>query len=309
MILESAHIEIKEHFLEKPYVLSFATIEKVTSVVLHVFIEGKEYISEVVPLYGYNEETEEKIVDYLNDWVADAPGKNIYDLRAEQKVNIKNHPFSVSPILVALDSFILNFKVIIEKIDFVIPTSHGEILTLDLNSNKEFKLKLSGDVETDIESLKLLQKSHLKVRADANQIYSRESASAFFKKILMEGLVNTIHYIEQPVSFDDWETLAYLKQTFPEVPIMLDESVIIDEDIWKAKKIGIEFIKLKLFKQGGIIETIRQAQLNRFLGIETVIGNGVATSISNKIENTIYSQYKECFFGASEANGFLKLLN
>lgn len=62
----------------------------------------------------------------------------------------------------------------------------------------------------------------------------------------------------------------------------------------------------KLFKQGGIKEVIQQAQLCHLLGIKVVLGNGVATKLSNQIENQIYSSFP-FFYGASEANGFLKV--
>ena len=88
---------------------------------------------------------------------------------------------------------------------------------------------------------------------------------------------------------------------------MLDESIVTDQDIYKAKSIGIEFIKLKLFKQGGIKEVVQQAQLCKLLGIKVVLGNGVATNLSNQIENHIYSS-NPIFYGASEANGFLKII-
>ncbi len=42
-------------------------------------------------------------------------------------------------------------------------------------------------------------------------------------------------------------------------------------------------------------------------GIKVVLGNGVATWISNSVEIHIYNRYREFFEPGCEANGFLKV--
>lgn len=114
-------------------------------------------------------------------------------------------------------------------------------------------------------------------------------------------------YVEQPLRADDWEDARMLASQNGDVAMMLDEPIVLDEHIQRAKDVGARFLKLKLFKQGGIREVVRQAKLAHTLGLKTVLGNGVATSVSNEIELRIQSDDPDLFYGASEANGFLKV--
>ena len=311
MILENAFL-IKETIpLKKPYVLSFCTLYEFVSIRLKLQIEGKIYESEVVPLYGYNDLTEENIFSFLNEWILHSIGKNIIELRAFAAELIKEKSFQVSPILSAIDLYYFNLfqSYSLPKLEFVIPFSYESFKKIKFNNENEYKFKLTSNIGQNIEVLESIKKMKMKnpLRVDANQIFSLQQAISFFSLILEKNLHHTISYIEQPLASDNWKAIKSLKNKFPTIPLMLDESIIADEDILRAYEYGVEFIKLKLFKQGGIKETINQAQMCKSLGIKVVIGNGVATSISNKIENIIYCNFP-CFYGASEANGFLKII-
>lgn len=311
MILENASLVKETLPLKKPYVLSFCTLYEFKSIRLKLEIGGNTYESEVVPLYGYNDLTEENIFDFLNDWILHSVGKNIIELRAIAAELIKEKSFQVSPILSAIDLYYFNVfqSSPTTKMEYVIPFSYQNFQKIKFDTKKEYKFKLSSNISQNIEVLESIKemKMNTLLRVDANQIFSLQQAISFFALIYEKDLHHTISYIEQPLANDDWEATKLLKNKFPEIPLMLDESIVTDEDIMRAYEFGIEFIKLKLFKQGGIKETINQAQLCKNLGIEVVIGNGVATSISNKIENIIYCNFP-WFYGASEANGFLKTI-
>ena len=104
-----------------------------------------------------------------------------------------------------------------------------------------------------------------------------------------------------------WDEYALIIRDYFNIPIMLDESIITIDDLKKASDIGVRYIKVKLFKQGGIKELINIIKSANLLGLGVVIGNGVATIISNIVEIEIYRKFQSFFFGACEANGHLKV--
>ncbi len=88
---------------------------------------------------------------------------------------------------------------------------------------------------------------------------------------------------------------------------MLDEAIITCQDVQRAFDLGIRYIKLKLFKQGGVSELIHLIDFAASLNMHIVLGNGVATSLGNKLELLVHQRYNKELLGASEANGYLKL--
>ena len=70
------------------------------------------------------------------------------------------------------------------------------------------------------------------------------------------SLLSNTDYIEQPLPKSDWSGTHLLSKQFEQLPIMLDEPIIDQTDLVRAKSIDVQFVKLKLFKQGGILELI-----------------------------------------------------
>lgn len=88
---------------------------------------------------------------------------------------------------------------------------------------------------------------------------------------------------------------------------MLDESIVGLEDIKMASEMGIRFIKLKLFKRGGIRELAEPSGFTNRVGIKVIPGNGVTTRLSNPIEIQVYNKHRKFFRTGCEANRFLKI--
>ena len=311
MTLQEATLEKLIFPLKKPYVLSFVTLTEFISIQLSLNIEGKKVQAEVVPLFGYNNFKPDDIYTFLEEWCNQSVGKSVIYLREEAEKLIQEKGFLVSPILTAIDVFFMEnaLKKPSPSVKFIIPFSSKDYVNISFDQNREYKLKLSNVVDQDIKVLKHLIAIQFRspIRTDANQIFTLETAIDFFEAIIENNLETKIAYVEQPVAAEDWNSITYLRKNYPQISIMLDESIVSDQDIYKAKSIGIDFIKLKLFKQGGVKEVIQQAQLCKLLGIKVVLGNGVATKLSNQIENHIFSSFP-IFYGASEANGFLKII-
>jgi L-alanine-DL-glutamate epimerase-like enolase superfamily enzyme len=147
---------------------------------------------------------------------------------------------------------------------------------------------------------------HVRFRLDANKAYTIEEAQVVYAGILSSGFNAHVDYVEQPLPVQEWSGHQLLVREFPDVPTMLDESIITKEDLARAVSMKIPFVKFKLFKQGGIRELVELSEAAWNAGIKVVLGNGVATEISNDVENAVYAGHGR-YFGASEANGFQKV--
>lgn len=319
MTISKITLEKNQYPLFKPYNLSFAKLDYFTSLQVHIESNlGQVRSAEVVPLFGYNEETEEEIEKYLKAKITELLGCEMYLARQKISQDIDRIPFSTSPLLTAIDLFeyghLLDTNL---EADFVVPTSTKEPSQLHrtIIENKEtpvtIKIKLSDNVEHDVSVLKSIENEcsskKIRLRLDANQALNLTDATKMFDFLSKSRLLKVLDYVEQPLKSEDWEGHKILRDNYNEVGLMLDESIINEKDVIKAKEIGVPFIKLKLFKQGGIKEVISLAELAYLHKINVVFGNGVATEISNRVEIGIYKEHHNLFYGASEANGFCKV--
>nr|WP_236017306.1 enolase C-terminal domain-like protein [Roseivirga sp. E12] len=184
-------------------------------------------------------------------------------------------------------------------------------IVTNLKNNDTIKIKLSGDYDLDVNALNVLSRvpnhSLHRYRLDANQAYELDSAYEFFSFLRDSKLLRYVDYVEQPLGAEDWEGHEQLLKNYADIPIMLDESIVTTSEIVRAHKIGVPFVKLKLFKQGGILELLTASQLASDLNMGIVLGNGVATKISNRVEIELYHRFKELYHAPLEANGFLKI--
>lgn len=322
--IKEVSIKKKIFPLYSPYILSIGTLHQITSLQVHLKLNNNlSSYAEVVPLYGYSTETEEQIHFFLKFAIKKLVNKTLPEARNEMEVYKESLPFSVTAILTAIDLF--SHQIPSKRnmnIDFVIPCSTENISKLrkvfneNANLGKTIKVKLSGKLNTDIKAMEILSQLHSNIRnrsyhlrLDANQAYNLTDSITLFQFINKLKIKKNIQYIEQPLRVENWFENKILSDKFSQLNVMLDESVINQKHIDICKVLGIKFIKLKLFKQGGISELIELAKYANKCGIKVVIGNGVASAISNDVENYIYSKYNHLFYGASEANGFLKIKN
>ncbi len=317
--IASVTVHEESYPLKRPYVLSFTVLHHFHS--LQVTIElsdGRTRTAEVVPLFGYSDESEEQIRHYLQGQCQRLVGEKLNAARAVVARDIPEKPFSTSPLLTAIDLFCYELN---EPErggrEYVLPTAvqntDGLLETVARHRGREatIKLKLSGQPKQDIAALRAVEDQGLwkalHFRLDANQAFSLGDAGQFFDYLRHAAIRARIEYVEQPLGAQDWQGHAELVRSYPETAVMLDESVVAEADLLHARDIGVNIVKLKLFKQGGIKELIGLAEKGVEIGMQVVLGNGVATWLSNKIELSIYDHHRALFSGACEANGFQKL--
>lgn len=305
--------------LKKPYILSFATINQVTSVIVRIMLEnGSVGIGEAVALPGYSHETTDSIIADLRNVLSDINKINVDEIETYLIERIPNSPFAISAILTAKE--IAGNELFFEKkinIPLVAPiSSTGNLHKFLLNAHnlykhgyRTIKLKVGKNIEQDCSCVSALlneMPEDVKIRIDANQGYNFKQACCL-SDILQHNRNHLVECLEQPFEANAWQEFHKFTKNFKhEVPLMLDESIVVEDDVEKAVEVGADQVKLKLYKHRGITGLILLAKRAKELGLKVVIGNGVASEIGNLAEAVAF-QYDHLFMGAFEGNGFTKL--
>lgn len=170
---------------------------------------------------------------------------------------------------------------------------------------KTLKVKVGIEARTDaIRATKIFEavKGKAKLRVDANRRFGIDAAYEFATNVPIEA----IEYFEQPYESSNWEAIEALAKRSP-IPLMLDESIYGPDDIERAAKTGCaKAVKLKMSKVGGPTLLREQIEFARGLGLDVVVGNGVATDFACYREALCCS--RSGVTTAGEMNGFLKLI-
>jgi L-alanine-DL-glutamate epimerase-like enolase superfamily enzyme len=153
--------------------------------------------------------------------------------------------------------------------------------------------------------LSQLAQPEVRFRFDANQGYTLGEAKAFVRHV-GDLLFDCTELVEQPLPPVAWPEMATLAGASA-VPLMLDESIHGLADIARAREVGCSLIKLKLCKQGSTSALIDAAFYAEKLGLNVVVGNGVATDVVNVLELDACRRHPSLLGRASESNGFSKL--
>jgi L-alanine-DL-glutamate epimerase-like enolase superfamily enzyme len=167
---------------------------------------------------------------------------------------------------------------------------------------RTFKVKVGKDADKDLARVRVVQGAiagRATIRLDANRGFSREDGCRFAAALDPAG----IELFEQPCASADWEANAAVAKVST-VPVMLDESIYGLADIERAARLpGVGLTKLKLKKTGSVERLKRGLERIRELGMQPVLGDGVAADIGCWMEACV-ARY--AIRNAGELNGFLK---
>ena len=140
---------------------------------------------------------------------------------------------------------------------------------------RAIKLKLTGD-SLDLERVRQVRfaRPDVWLGVDCNQSYTRPS----LERILPDLVELGIELIEQPLPFDQDFMLDGLSLRSP-IPIAADESAQKLDDL--ARLVGrFNAVNIKLDKCGGLTEAMAMARAARLLGLKTMVGSMVGTSLA-----------------------------
>jgi L-alanine-DL-glutamate epimerase-like enolase superfamily enzyme len=299
--------------LRAPYRLAFGPVEHYDTLVVEcVGRDGGVGLGEATVLTGYTEETIEDSWRAAREIAGDLAALDTAAARRRLDRIVHDRPFTATAFGTALEMLEGSAHLAVER-ETPVPilgllgatgeeAMQAEFERLLADGYRTIKIKVGFDVAKDIAHVRTVQKlvrGRARIRIDANQGYTAEQGIAFVKA-LEPG---DVELFEQPCAAGDWDAhLAVVRAA--SVPMMLDESVYGIADVERAAALGAaRFIKVKLMKLGTLDALAQAIARIRALGMQPVLGNGVACDLGCWMEACIAARHID---NAGEMNGFLK---
>ncbi len=299
--------------LTTPYKLSFGPVTRFDTLLVEAQDDdGRTGLGEATLLTGYTDETVDGAWALMQRLAAGFPGQTPERCVALLAGVTREAPFAATGLATAME--------MLQASSWLQVTEPARVPLLGLVNGSEadelevevdrmlregfrtLKVKVGFDAEEDARRVRLIQKTvagRCLLRIDANQGYSREQGCAFAAALDPEG----IELFEQPCAAGDWDAAQAVAAVSP-VAMMLDESIYGMDDIERAAKLGAaRYIKLKLMKMGSLEALAQGIRRIRELGMEPVLGNGVACEVGCWMEACVA---RRLITNAGEMNGFLK---
>ncbi|WP_421879839.1 mandelate racemase/muconate lactonizing enzyme family protein [Pacificispira sp.] len=311
--MTNIHFEIR-HLplpLKEPYWLAFGPVSTFDTFIVRA--EGRNGVGhgEITPLPGYSFETGASVLAAFED-LASSAGLNLSDCLNGRR---ESAPMAMSGLAAAADAIemgddrILGFSVgsSIPCVALCGGTEPKDAAArahrLSDDGYTVLKMKIGGDVQNDLrraEAVSAVLPEYALIRVDANQQMSEADALTFAKA----AGDFPIELMEQPYAPDADARMLALRDV-ARVPLMLDESIWTRDDIDRAAKLGMDYVKLKLCKHLGLRENLALLEHARSLGLKVVYGNGVQGALGNRQEAFLYLEAG--LTTAIESNGFSKI--
>lgn len=132
------------------------------------------------------------------------------------------------------------------------------------------KIGAGGDDVKALIALRQTVGTDVSLRVDANQAWSPQDAVRVIESF--EDADVGVEFVEQPVSRDDVDGLAYVTSRV-ETPIMADEAVWTRRDLREIVQThAIDMVNIKLAKSGGLREALEMVTLARESGVGVIAG-------------------------------------
>ncbi len=113
------------------------------------------------------------------------------------------------------------------------------------------------------------------IRVDANEGWKdRDTAARKIEWLIGQG----VEFVEQPMPAAQIEDVRWLRERFA-IPIIADEAVLHPGDIPRLAE-AYDGVNIKLDKAGGILEAWRMIQIAKALGMKTMLGCMISSSVS-----------------------------
>jgi L-Ala-D/L-Glu epimerase len=261
---------------------------------------------------GYSQETVDGGWSFCRQQAARLIGRRIADAKAALAGSIPLSPVASTALITALEMLEGSPLLRVEaeaRIPLLTPLHatdaaaiRDEVAQRLAEGFRTFKVKVGKKVKRDLARVRIAQDAIdglASIRLDANRGFCREDACRFAAGLDPTG----IELFEQPCAADDWDANAAVAEVSP-VPVMLDESIYGSVDIERAAGMpGVGLVKLKLKKLGSLERLQQGLDRIRALGMEPVLGDGVAADIGCWMEACVA---RHSIRNAGEMNGFLK---
>lgn len=168
---------------------------------------------------------------------------------------------------------------------------------------RDFKIKLSGDLERDrakVHSLRAANVDAARVRADANNLWHDADAASTH----LGGLDYPFVALEEPLRANDLAGMAQLAGRF-DCAIILDESALRSAQLVALAAWPVRWIaNLRISKMGGLLRALEFADAARAAGLRIVIGAHVGeTSLLTRAALAVANVSRDILFAQEGAFG------
>lgn len=298
--------------LKTPYRLSITTVEALDTFLFEVVADGRTGYGEATVLNGYTDESVEGTRETSRALAECMLQRDTADARRELAGFHERAPFATTAAVTAIE--MLEGHPLLQVSErtrvpllAIVNASDPARIEAEVESSiaqgyGTLKVKVGFDPDADLQRVALIQRltgGRARIRLDGNQGYSLDEALHFIAGLNPEG----IELLEQPCAADDWDAAVAVARRAP-VPMMLDESIYGVEDVERAARLRCaDYIKFKLMKAGGLDALATALSRIRELGMEPVLGNGVAADVGCWMEACVAARHIR---NAGEMNGFLK---
>jgi L-Ala-D/L-Glu epimerase / N-acetyl-D-glutamate racemase len=310
-LIKSVQLDLVRLPLKEPYKLALGAVLAFDTILARVVASDRQGMGEATILTGYTHETVEDGWRRARALAPKLIGVSSEAGKALAESELADAPFIRTAFVSALEMAEGNASLDVEPAQNV-PLLAGinatdpagierEIEAAHARGYRTLKIKAGFDLVADLDRIAFIQRCNAgraKLRVDANQGFSREDGVRFAAGLSPDS----IELLEQPCAAADWEAAAAIARV-GNVPLMLDESIYDLDDIRRAAGLGAAFVKLKLMKMGGLDRLIEGLVLIHDLGMQPVLGNGVASDLGCWMEACVARRYVR---NAGEMNGFLR---
>jgi len=312
-IVERLNLYRLEVPLTVPYKLAFGPVTLFETLLVEAQDDaGRIGLGEATLLTGYTDETVAGSWDLLQQLAAGFPGNSPERCVELAAAAAAESPFTATALATAMEMLEASPWLRVEgtaRVPLLGVVNGTEAAALEVEIERlledgfrTLKVKVGFDADADARRVRLIQKAvagRCRLRIDANQGYDREQGCTFAAALDPDG----IELFEQPCAAGDWDAAQAVAAVSP-VPMMLDESIYGIPDIERAARLGAaRYIKLKLMKMGSLELLAQGIRRIRELGMEPVLGNGVAGDVGCWMEACVA---RALITNAGEMNGFLK---
>lgn len=297
--------------LRTPYKLAFGPVTHFDTLLVFASANDRVGVGEATILTGYTDETIEQSWTRARATARKLPGLSTAAAKAIVTSQLADAPFTATALTTAIE-MAEGHRVLRVAEPVRVPLLTGinasghDAIEAEIEDALgagygTLKIKVGFDVEKDLKRMGFIQQCNAgraRLRVDANQGYDRDAGCRFAATVDPSD----IELLEQPCPAGDWDGLEAVSKVTG-VPLMLDESIYGEADIERAARIGASFVKLKLMKFISLDRLVRGLSLIRELGMEPVLGNGVASDIGCWMEACAARGHIR---NAGEMNGFLR---
>jgi L-alanine-DL-glutamate epimerase-like enolase superfamily enzyme len=253
--------------------------------------DGLTGVGEGAPIVRYHEDAigGKKVVDGLIDWLSTADPSAFEKLNAELLRRVDGEWAAKAAVDIAILDWVgqrlgvpIHRLLGLDPADTPLTTFSIGIDTPEITRQKVREadpypvLKIKVGLDTDeatIDAVRSVTKKPLRV--DANEGWkTKEEALRKIKWLETQG----VELIEQPMPAAMLEEQRWLRERV-DMPIFADESCLRPSDIPKIAG-AYDGVNIKIDKAGGLLQGYRMVQIARALGLKTMLGCMVSSSVS-----------------------------